>query len=153
MEVQGKIKSIGKLEFIGSNGFEKREIVLTTEEQYPQDILIQFTQGRCALLDNLHIGETVKIYFNLQGREWISPQGEVRHFNSLNGWKIEQIQITEVSNQNSVSNISESPAIDRSVTNKTVPPVQNSQKELFDNFGQAPFPSSNQAENLDDLPY
>ena len=53
MEVQGKIKSIGKSEFIGSNGFEKREIVLTTEEQYPQDILIQFTQGRCWIIYTL----------------------------------------------------------------------------------------------------
>lgn len=96
MEIQGRIKVIFAPETVGQNGFQKRDLVITTDGQYPQDIIIQFTQGNCALLDNLQIGQIVKIHFNLQGREWTSPQGEVKYFNTVLGWKIELIQTTNV---------------------------------------------------------
>ena len=99
MEIQGRIKQIFATESVGANGFQKRDLVITTDGQYPQDIIIQFAQGNCALLDNLQIGQMVKIHFNLQGREWTSPQGEVKYFNTVVGWKIELIQTTNVAQQ------------------------------------------------------
>ena len=99
MEIQGRIKQIFAPETVGQNGFQKRDLVITTDGQYPQDIIIQFAQGNCALLDNLQIGQMVKIHFNLQGREWTSPQGEVKYFNTVVGWKIELIQTTNVAQQ------------------------------------------------------
>ena len=96
MEIQGRIKTIFATETVGQNGFQKRDLVISTDGQYPQDIIIQFTQGNCALLDNLQVGQMVKIHFNLQGREWTSPQGEVKYFNTVLGWKIELIQTTNV---------------------------------------------------------
>ena len=99
MEIQGRIKTIFAPETVGANGFQKRDLVITTDGQYPQDIIIQFTQGNCALLDNLQVGQIVKIHFNLQGREWTSPQGEVKYFNTVVGWKIELIQTTNVAQQ------------------------------------------------------
>lgn len=99
MEIQGRIKVIFAPETVGQNGFQKRDLVITTDGQYPQDIIIQFAQGNCALLDNLQIGQIVKIHFNLQGREWTSPQGEVKYFNTVVGWKIELIQTTNVAQQ------------------------------------------------------
>ena len=99
MEIQGRIKAIFATETVGANGFQKRDLVITTDGQYPQDIIIQFAQGNCALLDNLQIGQIVKIHFNLQGREWTSPQGEVKYFNTVVGWKIELIQTTNVAQQ------------------------------------------------------
>ena len=99
MEIQGRIKTIFATESVGQNGFQKRDLVITTDGQYPQDIIIQFAQGNCALLDNLQIGQIVKIHFNLQGREWTSPQGEVKYFNTVVGWKIELIQTTNVAQQ------------------------------------------------------
>ena len=92
MEIQGQIKTIFATEIVGQNGFQKRDLVITTDGQYPQDIIIQFAQGNCALLDNLQIGQIVKVHFNLQGREWTSPQGEVKYFNTVVGWKIEVVQ-------------------------------------------------------------
>nr|DAK57946.1 MAG TPA: Single-stranded DNA-binding protein fold, inter-subunit clamp, Paralogous.5A [Caudoviricetes sp.] len=92
MEIQGRIKTIFATETVGQNGFQKRDFVITTDGQYPQDIIIQFQQGNCTLLDNLQIGQIVKIHFNLQGREWTSPQGEVKYFNTVVGWKIEVVQ-------------------------------------------------------------
>ena len=96
MEIQGRIKTIFATEIVGANNFQKRDLVITTDGQYPQDIIIQFTQGNCALLDNLQVGQIVKIHFNLQGREWTSPQGEVKYFNTVVGWKIELIQTKNV---------------------------------------------------------
>ena len=99
MEIQGRIKQIFAPETVGQNGFQKRDLVITTDGQYPQDIIIQFAQGNCALLDTLQVGQTVKVHFNLQGREWTSPQGEVKYFNTVVGWKIELIQTTNVAQQ------------------------------------------------------
>lgn len=92
MEVQGKIKMIGETQTFGSNGFRKRELVITTEEQYPQHILVEFVQDKTDLLNNYQIGQAVKISINLKGREWINPQGETKYFNSIQGWRIESLQ-------------------------------------------------------------
>lgn len=92
MDVTGRIKKIEETKEYGSNGFKKREIVITTEEQYPQHILIEFVQDKCALLDAYQVGQDVKIAFNLRGREWVNPEGVAKYFNSLNGWRIEAAQ-------------------------------------------------------------
>lgn len=91
MEVQGKIKMIGDTKTFGNNGFRKREVVVTTEEQYPQHILIEFVQDKCDLLNNYAVGQPVKIGVNLRGREWVNPQGETKYFNSVQGWRIENL--------------------------------------------------------------
>ena len=70
MNISGKIKLIGETKEYGSNGFRKREIVITTQEQYPQNILIEFIQDRTSLLDSFQADDFVKIDINLRGREW-----------------------------------------------------------------------------------
>ena len=90
MEVVGIIKVLGATQEIGANGFKKREVVVTTAEQYPQDIMIEFTQDKVDLLNEFMEGSSVTISINLRGREWINPQGEAKYFNSLQGWKIAQ---------------------------------------------------------------
>lgn len=92
MEVQGKVKMIGETQTFGSNGFRKREIVVTTEEQYPQHIMVEFVQDKTDLLNNYQVGQNVKISINLRGREWVNPQGETKYFNSIQGWRIESLQ-------------------------------------------------------------
>ena len=92
MEVQGRIKMVGETQTFGSNGFRKREIVVTTEEQYPQHIMVEFVQDKTDLLNNYQVGQQVKININLRGREWVNPQGETKYFNSIQGWRIEALQ-------------------------------------------------------------
>ena len=92
MQVTGAIKSIGEVQTFGSNGFRKREVVITTDEQYPQNILIEFVQDKCDLLDNYKADDQVQISINLRGREWINPQGEAKYFNSVQGWRIEKTE-------------------------------------------------------------
>jgi len=92
MEVEGKIREIFETKEYGNNGFRKREMVITTQEQYPQHLLIEFIQDKTSLLDNFRQGQMVKIGINLRGRDWVSPQGETKFFNSINGWRIEALQ-------------------------------------------------------------
>ncbi len=92
MEVQGKVKMVGETQTFGSNGFRKRELVVTTEEQYPQHIMIEFVQDKADLLDSYKVGQSVKVSVNLRGREWVNPQGETKYFNSVQGWRIENLQ-------------------------------------------------------------
>ena len=89
MEVTGKIKWLDETKTYGNNGFRKREVVVTTEEQYPQHILVEFIQDKCDLLNAFQLGQNVKIGINLRGREWVNPQGETKYFNSVQGWRIE----------------------------------------------------------------
>ncbi len=89
MEITGIIKVIENTQNVGSNGFRKRDIVITTNEQYPQSLLIQFVQDKCDILNSYQIGQEVKVSINLRGREWVNPQGETKYFNTIQGWKIE----------------------------------------------------------------
>ena len=90
MELQGTIKKIGETQTFAS-GFQKRELVILTEEQYPQPILIEFLSDKIDLLQNVKEGESVKIGINIRGREWTNPQGEVKYFNSITGWRLEKV--------------------------------------------------------------
>ena len=75
-----------------SEKFSKREFVVTdTSSMYPQDIMFQATQDKCSMLDAVQPGEQVEVSFNLRGREWTSPQGEVKYFNTLEAWRIEKV--------------------------------------------------------------
>lgn len=95
MEVTGKIKLINETQTFGASGFRKRELVLTTSETYPQDIMIEFVQDKCDILNNYQVGQDVKISINLRGREWINPEGEAKYFNSIQGWRIDKETVSE----------------------------------------------------------
>jgi len=87
MEVVGIIKQVQEVTEKGT--FKSRNVVVTTEEQYPQHISVQFVQDKVGLLDTFAEGQKVKVAINLRGREWVNPQGESVYFNTIQGWKIE----------------------------------------------------------------
>lgn len=91
MEVTGKIRVINPEQQVSAS-FRKRELVVATEEQYPQFISINFVQDKCDLLNSYNVGEAVKVSINLRGREWVNPQGETKYFNDIQGWRIERLQ-------------------------------------------------------------
>lgn len=94
-EVKGKIKFIGTTQQV-SDKFSKREIVVTTDEQFPQHISIEFNQDKCAILDKYSVGDDVEVGINLKGREWTNPQGEVKYFNSIQGWNIKKDAVNDI---------------------------------------------------------
>jgi hypothetical protein len=90
-KLQGTVKVLHPTVQV-SEKFSKREFVVTESSgMYPQDILFQLTQDKCALLDGYNVNDGVEVSFNLRGREWTSPQGEVKYFNSLEAWRIDRL--------------------------------------------------------------
>lgn len=88
---QGKIKVINDTQEI-SEKFKKREFVVTdTSSMYPQDVMFQSVQDKCAILDEFSVEDEVEVSFNLRGREWTSPDGVVKYFNTLDAWRIEKM--------------------------------------------------------------
>lgn len=88
MELQGK--TVAVLELVSGtsnagNPWQKREFVIETPGQYPKKI--------CFLLfgDKVNecpqVGETVKVSFDIESREW-----NTRWFTNLNAWKVERQQ-------------------------------------------------------------
>tara|TARA_B110000503_G_C6820041_1_gene278518 strand:+ start:101 stop:484 length:384 start_codon:yes stop_codon:yes gene_type:complete len=72
--------------------FSKREFVVTeSSSMYPQDIMFQAAQDKCSMIDGFNENDQVEVSFNLRGREWTSPQGEVKYFNTLDAWRIEKV--------------------------------------------------------------
>ena len=90
MELQGTIKRIGQTETFAS-GFQKREFVILTTEQYPQPINIEVMGDKIDILDPVKEGDNVSVGINIRGREWVSPQGETKYFNSITGWRVEKV--------------------------------------------------------------
>lgn len=124
MEVVGKVKAVLEQQTFGS-GFTKREVVITTEEQYPQHLLIEFVQDKVGLLSSLSEGEKVKVSINLRGREWQAPDGTIKYFNSIQGWRLDKVGEEA--------------------------PTQDAPPPSFEDLGGTDFTPS--AEEMDDLPF
>jgi hypothetical protein len=90
IETTGKLHTIFDTKQV-SERFTKREFVVEIADnpKYPQTVQFQLTGDRCQQLDEFKVGDEVRIEFSLRGREWRSPSGEVKYFNSLDVWKIE----------------------------------------------------------------
>jgi single-stranded DNA-binding protein len=93
MEAIGRLHTIFDTKQV-SERFSKREFVVEMSDnpKYPQVVLFQLTGDRCSQLDGLNVGDQVSIEFSLRGREWRSPSGEVKYFNSLDVWRVEPAQ-------------------------------------------------------------
>jgi hypothetical protein len=93
MVIEGKLHAKFDAQQI-SDTFKKRDFVVEYAENvlYPQYVTFQAIQDRCALLDSYHEGDRIAVDFNLRGREWTSPQGEKKYFNTLEAWRINPAQ-------------------------------------------------------------
>jgi len=89
--LKGSIKTIKATQVV-TDSFSKREFVILDESgQYPQTMLFQSVQDKCEMLNQFKEGDSVEVFFNLRGREWTNPQGEVKVFNTLDAWKIQPL--------------------------------------------------------------
>ncbi len=91
-EAEGKLyKKMDTVQVTDS--FRKRELVIELEDgAYNQYIKFELLQDKCDSLDPFNEGDKVRVSFNLRGREWTSPQGEVKYFTSLNAWRVEAVK-------------------------------------------------------------
>jgi len=90
LEITVIFKRVEDIKEVGEKKFKTRNLIVTTEEPFPQTLAIQFTQDRVNAMDIFKPGDKVKIAINLKGREWTSPSGDVIVMNTIEGWKIEK---------------------------------------------------------------
>ena len=83
LDITGKLHKVFDTEQ-KTESFKAREFVIETQGEYPQFVKFQLTQDRCDLIENCKEGDSLKVHFDLRGREW---QG--KYFTNLNAWKIE----------------------------------------------------------------
>jgi len=91
MEITGTIKVLGNLEKV-SDKLTKKQVVITTDEQYPQDLAIEFLNDKIDTLKNFKTGDKVVIGINLRGREYNG-----KYYNNIVGWRV-AAELTEVTN-------------------------------------------------------
>lgn len=91
MEITGTIKVIKPIQQVSST-FSKREFIIETEEQYVQTISLELHGDRVDIIDSFAEGEKITVSINLAGKEWKSPQGEIKYFNSIKAWKIQKTE-------------------------------------------------------------
>lgn len=91
-ELEGKlIEKFDTQQVTGT--FRKREFVVEKKEvangrEFIETIKFQLVQDRCDQLDNFHVGNPIKVNFNIKGRRW-EKNGNVNYFNNLEAWRLE----------------------------------------------------------------
>ncbi|WP_420318686.1 DUF3127 domain-containing protein [Ekhidna sp.] len=100
MIVEGKIVEKFDTQNINDT-FKKREFILEFAEnpQYPEFIKFELIQSNCDQLDSVNVGDDVTVNFNLKGRKWTDPQGQVKYFNSLQAWRVDTKSSSGASNE------------------------------------------------------
>ena len=88
-EVIGKVYFKSEVELIGANQMQKQILVVQTDAEYPQKLPIEFIKDKCDLLNNLQIGQQVKVSVNIRGNEYQDRNGVTRFGLSFQGWKVE----------------------------------------------------------------
>ncbi len=86
LQLNGKVKAIFDTQTFGS-GFTKREFVITTAEQYPQDVKFELVKDKTGAIDAYKVGQSITVNFNVRGNDY---QG--KYFVSLQAWKLEADQ-------------------------------------------------------------
>ena len=82
-EMKGKVKKIFDQQDFPS-GFYKRDFVITTEDQYPQDVKFTAVKERTEQIAQLGEGDEVLVKFDIRGREYNG-----NFYVDLNAWRIE----------------------------------------------------------------
>lgn len=90
MNIKGKLLEIFDVAQISAS-FKKREFVVEYAEnpQYPEYLKFELIQDKCNLLDSFAVGQELDVHFNLKGRKWTDPNGNVKYFNTLQAWRIQ----------------------------------------------------------------
>lgn len=82
--LDGVILVIGKTEKFAS-GFQKREIIIRNDDDFTQDIKVEFVNDNCEKLDLFIEGEEVMVAFTLVGNQY---QG--KYYTNIRGIAIGQ---------------------------------------------------------------
>ena len=91
MNIKGKLVEIFDTVTI-TETFKKREFIIQDNKnpEYPEFVKVELIQEKVSLLDNLNVGDEINVLINIKGRKWEDKEGNIKYFNSIQGWKIER---------------------------------------------------------------
>ncbi len=85
-ELAGKVKGILDAQTFAS-GFSKREFVVEVEDgKFPQSIKFEAIKDKATQLDDLSVGDAVKVNFDIRGNEYND-----RYYVNLTAWKVTKL--------------------------------------------------------------
>ena len=112
MNIKGKLVEIFDTVQI-TETFKKREFIIQDNRnpEYPEFVKVELIQEKVSLLDNLNIGDEINVLINIKGRKWEDKEGNIKYFNSIQGWKIET-ENEGINQENSEDEINQDPEED-----------------------------------------
>lgn len=92
--VTGQVHLIEPTKSFGQKGFRKRTVVLEQANgRFTNYLPFEFIADSCDMVDNLSIGDTIKVSYRLTGRKWQrDEQSEVKFFLSAEATEYELIK-------------------------------------------------------------
>jgi len=101
LKVRGVIKSIGE-KVVNDYGTRLEFVLVHTETNdngvWETPIKVEmfkkpdYADNVDKFLEYNKVGDTVDVEIQIRGREWTSPEGEVKVFNSFNLWRCDSVQ-------------------------------------------------------------
>ena len=110
LKINGTIKLINQLQTWDS-GFSKREFVITTKEQYPQDIKFEVVKEKAEKFEEFNkVGDEVDVKFNVRGNEYNG-----NYYVNLQAWYISKVGSGEnAQTTQPVASVNDLPMLDES---------------------------------------
>jgi len=94
--MSGVVKVVGDSKQV-TDKFTKRDLVLTvTDGKYDQHVSFTFVNENANKLDSIAEGQEVEVSFNINGREWQDKSGEIKYFNTLQGWRVDEVDVAQM---------------------------------------------------------
>ncbi len=90
MDLTGEVIFKKETQFI-SDAFQKREFVIKTNDQYPQEILLELHNDKINKLIGVNIGDVLKCHINIRGKSYVNGQGNRQWFNTIVCYNLEKI--------------------------------------------------------------
>lgn len=119
--IEGRVISIGQTEQ-KSEKFSVRKFVIDDQAQeYANLHEFQLANAKTELADTFKVGNQVKVHFNLRGRAWTSPSGEVKYFSSLDAWKVEVINAASEQSVQQVQQVQRPTQVQQAVVESDLP--------------------------------
>lgn len=71
--------------------FTRSLLWVKTDEQYPQEVEVQFVQNNADMVANTSVGKVVEITFSINGRRNTGKDNVERIFNTLTGFQLKNL--------------------------------------------------------------
>lgn len=85
-DLRGMIKQIDELKQINES-LTKQEILIETDEKYPQTVRVEFVNNDTAFIENFNVGDKIMLTFKVRGYK-----SKDRFYTSIQGTKLEELQ-------------------------------------------------------------